>query len=301
MADAGEIERLRGLEAHLRARIRGQDHAIPRIAAAFCRGALGLASPDRPRGSLLFVGPTGTGKTETAACATEFVFGAGHLVPFDMSEYQDQAAINKLLGAGRDDPGLLGRALEMSPGGTFLFDELEKAHPLVLDLFLQILWEGRITVATGRQFRLTDYFVVFTSNVGSIEAMRMERLSFASVEQAVLRRVEQSLRPELVGRIDERIVFGRLSPDVQREICELEVARETARLRGLGYDLEISREAMEFLAREGYDPHHGARPMRRTAERFLQQAVMRSLFAYGCVRGRVVVESWNAALRIVAT
>lgn len=282
----------------MRARIRGQDHAISRIAAAFCRGALGLASPDRPRGSFLFVGPTGTGKTETAACATEFVFGPGHLIAFDMSEYQDRAAVNKLLGESRDDPGLLGRALERSSRGTLLFDELEKAHPLVLDLFLQILWQGRITVATGREFQVGDYFVVLTSNVGSAEAMRMARLSFVSVEQAVLRRVEQSLRPELIGRVDERIVFARLSPGVQREICALEVRRETERLRGLGYDLILSGKAMEFLIGEGFHPQLGARPLRKTVERHLQDTVVRDLFIRGIGGGRIVFDHQERRLVI---
>lgn len=298
MVDATKLERVRELEAHLRAHIRGQSHAVPRIAAAFCRGELGLASPDRPRGSFLFVGPTGTGKTETAACATEFVFGPGHLVVFDMSEYQDKSAVNKLLGSERDDPGLLGRALASSPCGTLLFDELEKAHSLVLDLFLQMLWQGRITVATGERFQLGNYYVVFTSNIGSADAMRMERSSFASVEHAVLRQVAQTLRPELVGRIDEKIVFARLTPDVQREICALEVAKETTRLRALGFDLEVTREALEFIVREGYNPHLGARPMRRAVTQHLQDAVVRDLFATGVGRGKLAPDSGQCRLVI---
>jgi len=298
VAETVKIEHVRGLEAHLRSRIRGQDQALPRIAAAFCRGELGLASPDRPRGSFLFVGPTGTGKTETAACATEFVFGPGHLVTFDMSEYQDKSAVNKLLGSARDDPGLLGRALASSPCGTLLFDELEKAHALVLDVLLQILWHGRITVATGEQFHLANYYVVFTSNIGSAEAMRMERSSFATVVHAVLRRVGQTLRPELVGRIDEKIVFARLTSDVQREICAMEIAKEAARLRGLGFDLEVSREALEFLVREGFDPHLGARPMRRAVEQHLQDAVVRGLFATGIGRGTIFPDTKVRRLEI---
>jgi ATP-dependent Clp protease ATP-binding subunit ClpB len=286
VAEFGDrLAHLSGLEPHLRAHIRGQDHLLPRVAAGFSRGALQLTSPDRPRGSFLFVGPTGTGKTETFACATDYVFGPGHLVSFDMSEYQDRSAVNKLLGEDRGDPGLLGRSLLSVPAGGVLFDEMEKAHPLILDLFLQILWQGRITVATGQTFRFRDYFVGFTSNIGSADAMRMEHSKFASVEQAVLRSVERTLRPELVGRIDEKLVFARLSPEVQREICALEVKKETDRLRGLGYDLAVSREAMEFLVREGFHPQLGARPLRKTVERQLQDAVVRDLFATGCGRG----------------
>lgn len=290
MAELAErIARLRGLEPYLRAHIRGQDHLLPRIAAGFSRGALQLASPERPRGSFLFVGPTGTGKTETFTLATDYVFGPDHLVSFDMSEYQDRSAVNKLLGEDRDDPGLLGRALLAVSEGGVLFDEMEKAHALVLDLFLQILWHGRITVATGQTFRLGNYFVGFTSNIGSADAMRMEHSKLSSVEQAVIRSVERTLRPELVGRMDEKLVFARLTADVQREICALEVKKETDRLRGIGYDLEVSREAMEFLMREGFHPQFGARPLRKTVERQLQDAVVRDLFATGCGTGVVTL------------
>lgn len=287
MAESGHIARLAGLESHLRTRIRGQDHVLPRVAAAFARGSLGLTSPDRPRGSFLFVGPTGTGKTETFLCATEYVFGAGHLVSFDMSEYHDRSAVNKLLGENRNDIGLLGRALTSVKSGGILFDEIEKAHPLVLDLFLQILWQGRVTVATGEVFRFGDYFVGFTSNIGAAEAMRMEHSRLASVEHATLRRVEQELRPELVGRLDEKLVFVRLGPEVQREICALEVARETARLRTVGFDLEVSREALEFLMREGFHPHLGARPLRKTVEQQLQDAIVRDLLESGLGCGQI--------------
>ncbi|NOT95211.1 MAG: ATP-dependent Clp protease ATP-binding subunit [Nitrospira sp.] len=299
MADPARIAHLRGLEAHLRANIRGQDHLLPRIAASFARGAIGIVSPDRPRGSLLFVGPTGTGKTETFLRATEYVFGPGHLVSFDMSEYQDRSAVNKLLGEDRGDMGLMGRALTAVKSGGVLFDEVEKAHPLVLDLFLQILWQGRITVATGEVFRFGGYFVGFTSNIGAAEAMRMEHLRLASVEQTTLRRVEQELRPELVGRIDEKLVFARLGPDVQREICALEVARETARLRAVGFDLEVSHEALEFLIREGFHSLHGARPLRKVVERHLQDAVVRDLFATGCGCGRIMKTEGARRLMVV--
>lgn len=297
---ADRIAHLRGLEAHLRARIRGQDHLLPRVAAAFCRGALGLASLDRPRGSLLLVGPTGTGKSEVFTCATNYVFGPGHLVTFDMSEYQDKAAVNKLLGEDRSDPGLLGRALQNLSSGGLLFDEIEKAHPLVMDLFLQVLWRGCITVATGQSYSFGQYVVGFASNIGAADAMRMEHSRFASIEQATLRRVEQTLRPEFVGRLDEKLVFARLGPSVQEEICALEVRREADRLRGLGYDLVVSRDAMEFLIREGFHPHLGARPLRKTVERQLQDAVLRSLFSRGLASGRVEVDMSQHRLQLAA-
>ncbi|MDI1319573.1 MAG: AAA family ATPase [bacterium] len=295
---AEKLARLQGLEAHLRRTILGQDHVLPRIASIFVRGELGLADPARPRGSLLLCGPTGTGKTETVTCATHYAFGPGHLACFDMSEYQDKAAVNKLLGEDRSDGGLLGQVLLTMPTGTLLFDEIEKAHTLVLDLFLQMLWHARITVASGRTFDLSGHYVAFTSNLGGAEAMRMEQSKLASVEQAVLRRVGSSFRPELVARIDEKLVFARLSSEVQREICGLVVKVETARLRGLGYDLEVSREALDFLVREGHDPLLGARPMRRAVEGHLQRAVVASLMRAGTASGQVVVEGQGTSLLI---
>lgn len=288
---------LRGLDAHLRTRIRGQDHLLPRVAAALVRGEMGLAASDRPRGSFLFVGPTGTGKTELALCFSQYLFGAGAVHRFDLSEYQNQSSVEKLIGATPSDPGLLGRALAESSRGTLLFDELEKAHPLVLHLFLQMLDAARITLATGDVKCLAGYYLVFTSNIGAAEAMRMERSTPASIESAVLRRVGQTLRPELVGRIDEKLVFARLSPDIQREVCALLVGREVERLRGHGFDLEVSRDALEFLLREGFDPHLGARPLRRAVESHLQDAVVRDLFATGSGRGQVLAD--EGARRLV--
>jgi len=291
VAPIDRITHLRGLEPHLTARIRGQDHLVPQLARAFCRAALALPAPDRPRASLLLVGPTGTGKSESFACATAYIYGPDRLVTFDMSEYQDKTAVNKFLGENRDDPGLLGRALLANPAGGLLFDEVEKAYPLVMDLFLQMLWRGCVTVATGQTLRLNDYIIGFSSNIGAAESMRMAHSRFASVEQATLRRVEQSLRPEFVGRLDEKLVFARLNADVQREICHLEVQRESARLKQSGYDLEVTREALEFLIREGFHPQLGARPLRKTIERHLQDAVVRDLFATGCGRGRLVPDA----------
>jgi ATP-dependent Clp protease ATP-binding subunit ClpA len=280
MSDLSDrLARVRGLETLLRDRIRGQDHVLAPLAAAFTRGELGLTDPERPRGSFLLVGPTGSGKTETFNCAIAAVFGPDRLVTFDMSEYQHASAIGKLLGDSRDDPGLLGMALAKLPAGGVLFDEIEKAHPLVMDLFLQMLWNGRITVATGQTFRLTNHYVGLTSNLGSEESIRMALSKFASVEQAVLRRLEQTLRPELLARVGDKFVFSRLTSEVQREICELEVRRETSRLCGLGYDVVISRESLELLVKVGFHPTMGARPLRKAVEHHLQDVVVRKLLA----------------------
>jgi ATP-dependent Clp protease ATP-binding subunit ClpA len=182
-----------------------------------------------------------------------------------------------LLGASSTDNGMLGRVLGKTNRGTLLFDEMEKAHPLVLDLFLQILDAGRLTLANGETRSLNNYYVVFTSNIGAGEAMRMESSAFATIERTVLRRVDQVLRPELVARINEKLVFNRLPYSVQREICELMFRREVRRLRTLGHSLEIERETLETLVRTGFHRTLGARPMRNTVDRFLQDMIARNM------------------------
>lgn len=274
------LEKLRHLPTHLRENIRGQDHVIDPVCSVLRRGELGLANPHRPRGSFLFVGPTGVGKTEIANIFTSYLFTGSKPLRFDMSEYQNQSSVEKLIGADHDDTGLLGRALARAERGTLLFDEVEKAHPLVLDLFLQILDDAAITLATGERKNLSGFYVVFTSNIGAAEAMRMQSAPFASIERTVLARVGQQLRPELVGRMTEKIVFNRLPYAVQREICEHMIAIEQARLRTLGHAIKITPDAFERLLREGHHKTLGARPMRAAVERHIQGAVMTRLLDY---------------------
>ena len=234
MADAARIAHLQGLEAHLRTQLRGQDHVIARAAAVFTRGELGLARPDRPRGVFLAVGPTGTGKTELVLLAARYLFGEDRVRRFDLSEYQRTDAVERLLGADWADAGAVGRAAVGATPRVWLFDELEKAHPKVLDLFIQMLEPGHITLASGEVVSLKNDYIAFTSNIGASEAMRMARSGMASIEQAVLRRVAEALRPEILARVPDKLVFARLTPDVQREIAGLHLANEVARLKSVG-------------------------------------------------------------------
>jgi ATP-dependent Clp protease ATP-binding subunit ClpB len=267
------LSKLRNLDSHLKSNIKGQDHVLPRICSVLQRGELNLAHPNRPKGSLLFVGPTGVGKTEITIAFTEYLCGSDHLHRFDMSEFQNQSSVGLLLGNSASETGMLGRALAKHDRGTLLFDEMEKAHPLVLDLFLQILDAGRITLANGETRNLNNYYIVFTSNIGAGEAMRMESSAFATIERTVLRRVDQVLRPELVARINEKLVFNRLPYAVQREICELMISREIQRLCQLGHKLIVETAMIEQLVREGFHRTLGARPMRNTVDRFLQERI----------------------------
>lgn len=271
------LKKLRHLEAHLKANIKGQDHVIPHICSVLQRGELNLTHPNRPKGSFLFVGPTGVGKTEIAIAFTEYLCGSDHLHRFDMSEFQNQSSVGLLLGISLTDTGMLGRVLDKNSGGTLLFDEMEKAHPLVLDLFLQILDAGRITLGNGETRNLNNYYMVFTLNIGAGEAMRMESSAFATIERTVLRRIDQVLRPELVARINEKLVFNRLPYAVQREICELMIGREVERLNRLGHRLDVTSEIVETLVREGFHRTLGARPLRNAIDRYLQQYVSQML------------------------
>lgn len=290
MADSTRIAHLARLEPHLRERIIGQDHILPRLAAPFAAGESGLADPARCRGSFLLAGPTGSGKSESFKCAVDYALGPGKLIPFDMSEYQDDSAVARLLGADRDDAGLLGQQLLKHSSGALFFDEMDKAYPPLLDVFLQILWDGRITTATGRTFTFENFYIGLATNIGGAEAMRMSHSNATQVEQVVLRCLHQRLRPEFFARVDEVLVFQKLSSDAQRRICGLEINRETDRLRSIGYDLAVSREALEFLVREGFHPQFGARPLRKTVERQLRNAITRDLFTSGYGRGLLVVD-----------
>ena len=282
---------LRRLPAHLDQEIKGQAHVLGRVCSVLTRGELGLAHPRRPKGSFLFVGPTGVGKTELTNVFTNYLFAGATPIRFDMSEYQLQKSVDKLIGENAQDSGLLGRALRGVTGGTLLFDEVEKAHTLVLDLFLQILEDARITLATGEVLAFHGFYIVFTSNIGSAEAMRMESAPFASIERTVLSRVNQALRPELVGRVTDKVVFGRLDFVTQRAICEAMIAAELTRLRALGYHLEVTSAAVEFLIRLGYHKTLGARPMRGVVERCLQDAIAISVLGRGPRSGRIVPDA----------
>ncbi len=293
------LERMRGLRPHLATNIRGQEHIFDRVVSVLTRGELGFAHPRRPLGSFLFVGPTGVGKTETTNVSAGYLFAGANPIRFDMSEYQLQRSVEKLIGGSRNDAGLLGRALRGVTRGVILFDEIEKAHPLVLDLFLQLLEDARITLATGEVLDLRGFYVVFTSNIGSEESMHMENVPFASIERTVLMRVRERLRPELLGRINEIVVFARLAYATQREICEKMIAEECARLGALGHQIEVGVDGVEFLVRQGYHRFLGARPMRGAVERFMQDALADALLHREESSGHLAVAADGGRLELI--
>ena len=294
-----DYTKLQKLKDHMRERIRGQDHILPRIASALRRGELGLRKQGRPRGSFLLLGPTGVGKTETTLAFTEFLMGADKLFRFDMSEYQNQESLGLLLGAKLGERGTLALAYDRFRTGTLLFDEIEKAHPRILDIFLQILDAARVTMANGETLDFSAFYVVFTSNLASAEIVGLQHSSFATMERHVLAHAQRSMRPELYARINEKLVFNRLTYDVQLEIARLLLHEELSFLRDMRHVLEVDPAVLPFLVRHGFHPRLGARPMRDAIEKFIADSVAEDLLAGGSGCGHLTINEANKCLVIV--
>ena len=294
------VAKLHGLLPLLRERIRGQDHVLPRIVSLLQRGELGLTKGLRPRGSFLFLGPTGVGKTEVTLAFTEFLMGKDQLFRFDMSEYQNQASLAVLLGGELGERGTLAMACDKSPVGTLLFDEIEKAHPRVMDVFLQILDAARVTMASGETLDLSGFYVVFTSNIASAEIVGLQHSSFSTMERHVLGHAQQSMRPELYARITEKLVFNKLGYDIQLEIAQLLLAQELDFMRGKGHELAADLAVLPFLVRRGFHPRLGARPMRDAVEKSIGDAVAADVLAGGSGVGMLVVREDQNRLQIVS-
>ncbi len=275
--DSHKLTNLQELDVLLPREIRGQSHTIPRIVSAVRRGELGLTKPSRPRGSFLLLGPTGVGKTETVVVTTNHVFGDGKLFRFDMSEFQNQEALGLLLGARLGEIGYLGAVRERAAEGSLLFDEAEKAHPRVLDILLQLLDAARLTVATGQTLDFSGFYVWLTSNIGSAELMSLQHSNEATLERHVLTRAQQALRPEIFARVNEKLVFHRLSYEHQLEIAEKFLSREIEFLAARGHRIELDKTALPFLVRKGFHPKLGARPMRDAVEKLVGDAVTECL------------------------
>ena len=294
--DRPELTKLSNLEEHLRGCIRGQDHALPRIASLLTRGELGLTKRSRPRGSFLFLGPTGVGKTQVTIAFTEYLMGLDHLFRFDMSEYQTQESIGVLIGGRLGDRGTLAYARDKHDCGTLLCDEIEKAHPRVLDIFLQILDAARVTMASGETLDLSGFYVVFTSNIAAAELLELQHSSFATMERHVLTHAQRAMRPELFARITEKIVFQKLTYEVQLEIAALQLTQEIAFMRSRGHQLSTNDSVLSFLVRRGFHPRLGARPMRDAVEKLIGDAIAHELLAGRDACGKLTVDECGERL-----
>jgi ATP-dependent Clp protease ATP-binding subunit ClpA len=297
--DSTKLGKLHELTSLLPREIRGQSHALPRITSVVRRGELGLTKPGRPRGSFLLLGPTGVGKTETVVVLTTQIFGSGQLFRFDMSEFQNQEALGLLLGARLGEVGYLGGVRERAAEGSLLFDEAEKAHPRVLDILLQLLDAARITVATGQTLDFSGFYIWLTSNIGSAELMSLQHSNDATLERHVLTRAQQTLRPEIFARVNEKLVFHRLSYEHQLEIAEKFLAREIQFLKARGHALELDKTVLPFLVRKGFHPKLGARPMRDAVEKLVGDAVSECLLEARPACGALAVDDARDCLVVL--
>jgi hypothetical protein len=295
-SNTNKLIKLHELDALLPREIRGQGQVLPRIISTVKRGELNLTKPGRPRGSFLLLGPTGVGKTETVVVLTNQVFGAGQLFRFDMSEFQTQESLGLLLGAKLGETGHLGAVRERAAEGSLLFDEAEKAHPRVLDILLQLLDAARITMATGKTLDFSGFYIWMTSNIGSAELMSLQHSNEATLERHVLSRAQQALRPEIFARINEKLVFNRLSYEHQLEIAEKFLSREIEFLATRGHKLELDKTVLPFLVRKGFHPKLGARPMRDAVEKLVGDAIAECLLAGRTACGALNVDEPHGCL-----
>ncbi len=267
----GEVDKLIRLEDHLHQRVIGQDAAVSAVANAVRRSRAGLADPNRPIGSFIFLGSTGVGKTELARALAEFLFDDERAITrIDMSEYMEKHSVSRLIGAppgyvGYDEGGQLTEAVRRRPYAVVLLDEIEKAHPDVFNVLLQLMDDGRLTDGQGRTVDFTNVVLIMTSNLGS-EQIQPDLPDEVVVER-VLAAAQGHFRPEFLNRVDELIVFHRLSTADIRQIVEIQLAGIHRRLSDRGVGLEVADAALDWLAEQGYDPSYGARPLKRLLQR----------------------------------
>ncbi|NNJ48488.1 MAG: ATP-dependent Clp protease ATP-binding subunit [Acidimicrobiia bacterium] len=282
-----ETQKLLRMEEELHNRIIGQEDAISAVSRAIRRTRSGLKDPKRPAGSFIFLGPSGVGKTETAKALAEFLFGdEDALIQIDMSEYMEKHTVSRLVGSppgyvGYDEGGQLTEAVRRKPFSVVLFDEIEKAHPDVFNTLLQILEDGRLTDAQGRTVDFKNTVIIMTSNLGTADLRRQsigfggddDQVSYEKIKEKVNDALKKHFRPEFLNRIDEVIAFHELTMDEVKEIVDLFLVRIQEQLSSQGLEIVLTEGAKELLAKKGYDPQLGARPLRRSIQRLLEDAL----------------------------
>jgi ATP-dependent Clp protease ATP-binding subunit ClpB len=272
----GEIQKLIRMEERLHLRIVGQDEAIAAVANAIRRARAGLQDPNRPLGSFIFLGPTGVGKTELARALAEFLFDDEQsMVRIDMSEYQEKHTVSRMIGAppgyvGYEESGQLTEAVRRRPYSVVLFDEIEKAHPEVLNVLLQLLDDGRLTDGKGRTVDFKNSVVIMTSNIGSHyiaeTAIKGEAMT-EGTKREVMDALRAHFRPEFLNRVDDIIIFHALTREQMRTIIDIQLRGLVKRLEDRKIHVELTDRAKDFIIEEGYDPTYGARPLKRTIQR----------------------------------
>ncbi len=290
---ASEMEKLLNLEDELHNRVIGQDEAVTAVADSIQRSRAGLADPDRPMASFIFLGPTGVGKTELAKALASYLFDTENaLVRIDMSEYMEKHSVSRLVGAppgyvGYDEGGQLTEAVRRRPFAVILFDEIEKAHPDVFNILLQVLDDGRITDSQGRTVDFTNTIIIMTSNIGSqyILDIAGDDTQYDTMRSRVTDALRSNFRPEFLNRVDEIIIFHALVKAQLRDIVKIQIKRLERRLEERKMALKLSDAALDFLADVGYDPTYGARPLKRAIQREIEtqiaKSILRSEFSEG--------------------
>ncbi|MGN1410708.1 MAG: ATP-dependent Clp protease ATP-binding subunit [Eubacteriales bacterium] len=292
-----ESERLLNLESILKERVVGQDEAVEAVARAIRRGRMGLKDPHRPIGSFIFLGPTGVGKTELAKVLADVMFGDQNaMIRVDMSEYMEKHSVSKMIGSppgyvGYDDGGQLTEKIRRKPYSVLLFDEIEKAHPDVFNILLQILEDGILTDAQGRKVDFKNTIIIMTSNVGAGAIVEPRKLGFVdnsadkpedTLKSAVMEALKQTFKPEFLNRVDEIITFNKLTDENIRKIAEIMLKEVTSRINALDIKIEFGDDVIAYLAKEGFDPVYGARPLRRAIIRKVEDS-----FSEAMLRGDV--------------
>ena len=302
----GESERLLNLEKVLHERVIGQNDAIVAVSKAIRRARVGLKSPNRPIGSFIFSGPTGVGKTELAKALAAAMFGSeDNMIRVDMSEFMEKHSTAKLIGSppgyvGYDDGGQLSELVRKKPYSVILFDEIEKAHPDIFNIMLQILDDGRLTDAKGRHINFKNTVIIMTSNVGASMITTQGKLGFSTAEDekkdkyeklkdTVNEELKKAFRPEFLNRIDDIIVFAHLSKEEIREIVDLMMKDLFKRLSERELTMEVTDEVKDFLAKDGYSEAYGARPLRRLIQRKIEDELAEEILTNAYEAGDTIV------------
>ncbi|MCD6277952.1 ATP-dependent Clp protease ATP-binding subunit, partial [candidate division WOR-3 bacterium] len=301
-----ETEKLLRMEEELKKRIVGQDEAIEVISRAIRRGRTGLKDPRKPIGSFLFLGPTGVGKTELARQLALFLFNSENsLIRLDMSEYMEKFNVSKLIGAppgyvGYDEGGQLTEKVRRRPYSVVLLDEIEKAHPEVFNLLLQILDDGSLTDAYGRRVSFKNCVIIMTSNIGTRELMKGtavgfrkedREITYQKMKEYLLEEVKRVFNPEFVNRLDEVVVFRQLGKETMKRIVEILFEDIRERVKEKGFEISLTDEAKEFIIEKGFDPEYGARPLHRTFQRYLEDPLAEEI-----LKGK-----WKSGMKIVVS
>ncbi|MFH1258976.1 MAG: ATP-dependent Clp protease ATP-binding subunit [Elusimicrobiota bacterium] len=306
-----ESDRLLHMEGELHKRVIGQEEAIKIIAHAIRRSRTGLKDPRRPIGSFIFLGPTGVGKTELARALAEFLFGNEEaIIRVDMSEYMEKFSVSRLIGAppgyvGYEEGGYLTEQVRRKPYSVVLFDEIEKAHPDVFNILLQIMDEGQLTDNLGHKVNFKNTVLILTSNVGArlissgkslgFLIQENEQRDYTDMKETVMEELKKAFNPEFLNRLDEVLVFHSLNKEEMKKILELEVAKMAKKLKTQAFEIEISLDAKEYLVDKGFDPHYGARPLKRSIQKYIEDPIAEELLSKKFTAGSLIIVDYDEA------